>query len=123
MNTFIIAYSAFLFLAMVALLSVSMSMLSDGKRKRKNAREFDELMNGDVYINRNDADNPFEDKKEYAVILDKMTNGNGGRYVQYESMCLFNINNVKHNVNNIRSMEWDSFIRIYKKNEIWNHKQ
>lgn len=115
MSAFQITYTIFLFIALSVLFGVSMPILSERKTKRKHIREFDDLKIGDIYIYKDDEDDPFEDMKDYAVILDKKLNDRGVRYVQYMKVNVMRINAEKSSVETVVSKDWETFLRIYRK--------
>ncbi len=107
---YIVAYGGFLILVIIILLSLALTpTFSDRKKKKKVIREFEELVGGEIYINRVDAKDPFKDIEEYAKILDKRLNREGVRYVQYKKIYAHSGSSY------VSSMEWDAFIRIYKR--------
>ena len=107
---YIVAYGVFLIFVIIILLSLALTpTFSDRKKKKKVIREFEELVGGEIYINRNDSKDPFKDIEENAKILDKKLNSEGVRYVQYKKMYTHSDSSY------VGSMEWDTFIRIYKR--------
>lgn len=115
MSAFQITYIIFLLIAFSVLFGVSIPIFSKRKPKRKHIREFDDLKIGDIYIDKDDEDDPFEDIKNYAVILDKKLNDKGVRYVQYMRVSVMRINAEKSSVETVVSSDWENFLRIYTK--------
>lgn len=115
MNAFQITYTIFLFITFSVLFGVSMPIFSERKTKRKHIREFDNLKIGDIYIDKDDEDDPFEDIEDYAVILNKKLNDKGVRYVQYMKVSVMRINAEKSSVETVVSKDWETFLRIYTK--------
>ena len=111
---YIVAYGVFLIFVIIIMISLALTpTFSDRKKKKKVIREFEELVGGEIYINRNDSKdpfkNPFKNIEEYVKILDKKLNSEGVRYVQYKKMYAHSDSSY------VGSMEWDTFIRIYKR--------
>ena len=65
---------------------------------------FDKLKNGDIYINKSDIDNPFNEDKRYVIIMEKRVGKYNNRYIKYKRI----------NADYFTTLKSSDFFQIYR---------
>ena len=107
--------------AACALAAIPVIVAIDKRReKRRLKRTFDNMQYGDVYIDKDDDEDPFATEKTYAVVLDRRTNSNGVRYVCYKNLRVWDngANGKQCTSGQKMSMRLGSFLYEYRKTDL-----